>query len=216
MNKRETFANRTIAGTKLATLLSCYKNQPDGLVLALPRGGVPVAVEIAKALSLPLDLCLVRKLGVPRSRELALGALALNGVRILNQEIIRHYQISPKTIEIITERENQELLRRNHLYRGNQPPPTTLNRTIFLVDDGIATGASIRAAINILSSQSPKQIILASPVIPLSTYQTLQTEIDPIFYLILPENFYSLSFWYEDFTQVTDEEVVTIMASYLG
>lgn len=211
MNEREILANRTSAGEKLAGLLSCYKNQPDGLVLALPRGGVPVAVEIAKALLLPLDLCLVRKLGVPQSQELALGAIALNGVRILNQEIIRDTQISPKTIDIITQRETKELLRRNNLYRGNQPPPTIVNRTIILVDDGIATGASIRAAISILRSQSPKAIILAIPVIPLSTYQALQAAVAQIFYLILPEDFYSLSLWYEDFTQVTDSEVCQLL-----
>ncbi len=214
MSEREILGNRTVAGQKLAAVLSSYKNQPDGLILALPRGGVPVAVEIAASLLLPLDLCLVRKLGVPKHPELALGAIALDGVRVLNQHIIDDFKISPETIERIVQKETIELLRRNELYRSNQPPPIIENRTILLIDDGIATGASLRAAISTLRPQTPKMIIVAVPVAPMSTYQALQSEVEQIFSLILPDNFYSLSFWYEDFTQVTDKEVSDIFSNF--
>lgn len=214
MSESEILRNRTIGGQKLASVLSCYKNQPDGLILALPRGGVPVAVEIATSLELPLDLCLVRKLGVPKRRELAFGAIALGGVRVLNQQIIDDLKISSETIERITEQETIELLRRNHLYRGNQPQPIIQDRTIILVDDGIATGASLRAAIGILGHGGgvPKSIIVAVPVASRTSYEALQLEVTQIFSLIVPENFYSLSLWYEDFTQVTDEEVSALFS----
>ncbi len=205
------FHNRTEAGQRLAEQLEVYKNRKDVLVLALPRGGVPVAFEIAKKLNLPLDICLVRKLGVPDRPELAMGAIALGGVRIINQDVVHGWGISPRIIEQVTQEEQQELHRREQVYRGHKPFPTIYNQTIILVDDGIATGSSIKAAIAILKQQQPKKIIIAVPVAPPSVCQELSHEVDQFVCVTMPENLNSISLWYDDFSQTSDQEVCSLL-----
>jgi predicted phosphoribosyltransferase len=205
-------ANRTEAGRMLATKLTTYANRSDVLVLGLPRGGVPVAFEIAKKLNLPLDICLVRKLGVPGRRELAMGAIASGGVRVINSDVVDWLKIPSEVIDRVAAQEERELQRRDRVYRGNLPLPTIRNRTIILVDDGIATGSTLRAAIAALKQQQPKAIIVAVPVAPPSTCQELQGEVDQVICLLKPESLYSISLWYEDFRQTTDEEVRNLLA----
>jgi putative phosphoribosyl transferase len=209
MNSR--FHNRTDAGQSLAQQLEGYKNRKDVVVLALPRGGVPVAFEIAKKLNLPLDICLVRKLGVPENRELAMGAIASGGVRIINREVVNYWKISPETIEKVTQAEKKELCRREEVYRGHKPWPKIYNQTIILVDDGIATGSTIKAAIAILKQQQPKKIIVAIPVAPPSVGRELKQKVDEFICLKMPENLDSISLWYEDFSQTTDQEVCSLL-----
>ena len=205
--------NRTEAGRLLAAKLVAYADHSDVLVLALPRGGVPIGFEIAKQLQSPLDVCLVRKLGVPGREELAMGALATGGVTVINEEVVNWLNISPETIEQVTAAQQQELERRDRAYRGDRPVPQICDRTIILVDDGIATGSTLGAAIMALRQQQPKRIIVAVPVAPLSVYQQLKAEVEGIVCLITPESFHSLSRWYKDFSQTTDEEVRSLLAA---
>jgi putative phosphoribosyl transferase len=207
--------NRTEAGQMLASLLTDYANRPDVLVLGLPRGGVPVAFEVAKALNVPLDICLVRKLGVPGHKELAMGAIASGGVRILNYDVVSWLGISSKTIDEVAAREQRELERRDRVYRGDRPQPDVSDRTIILVDDGIATGSTIRAAIVILQQQQPEQIVVAVPVAPAQTCKELKSEVDKVVCLMTPEPFYAIGLWYENFEQTTDEEVRELLAKSL-
>ncbi|WP_107667247.1 phosphoribosyltransferase [Cyanothece sp. BG0011] len=209
MNSR--FHDRTAAGQQLAKKLTSYKNQKNTVVLALPRGGVPVAYCISKELNLPLDICLVRKLGVPNRPELAMGAIALGGARILNTDVINWSNISPQVIEEVTQKEQKELHRREQVYRGDKPFPRIYNQTVILVDDGIATGSTIKAAIAIMKKQQAKKIIIAVPVAPPSVCQELRGEVDQIVCLTMPEYMNSISLWYEDFTQTTDEEVCSLL-----
>ncbi|MGK7872817.1 MAG: phosphoribosyltransferase [Xenococcaceae cyanobacterium] len=204
--------NRTEAGRLLASKLAAYANRSDVLVLALPRGGVPVAFEIAKALNVPLDICLVRKLGVPKRKELAMGAIAMGGVMVINHDVVDWLHISKKMIDQVAAQEWQELERRDRLYRGNRPVPDMSNRTIILVDDGIATGSTLRAAIAALRQQQPKTIVVAVPVAPPSTCKELKAEVDKVVCLRTPEPLYSISLWYEDFSQTTDGEVRNLLA----
>jgi putative phosphoribosyl transferase len=206
------FQNRTQAGELLATKLTAYAKRPDVLVLGLPRGGVPVAFEVAKALNVPLDIILVRKLGVPTQPELAMGAIATGGVLVLNDDVVNWLGISQAEIDAVAQREMQELERRDRLYRGNRPLPHVENRTVILVDDGIATGSTLRAAIAALRQQQPQQIIVAVPVAPASVCQRLQTEVDKVVCAIEAEEFSSISLWYEEFSQTTDEEVRALLA----
>lgn len=206
------FHDRTQAGQLLANRLAAYTNCINGLVLALPRGGVPVAYEVACALQLPLDICLVRKLGVPGHQELAMGAIATGGIRVLNADIVSGKQISPEIIDEVTAKELQELHRRDQAYRGDHPQPVIRDRTIFLIDDGMATGATMRAAIAILKSQHPQQIIVAVPVASPQITQTLEAEVARIICLRIPDVLYAIGFWYEDFTQTSDDEVRTLLA----
>ena len=199
--------NRTQAGRLLALKLKQYTDHPQGLVLGLPRGGIPVASEIAKYLHLPLDICLVRKLGVPGRKELAMGAIATGGIRVLNQDILDWLKISDSAIEEVAGEELAELSRRERVYRGERPYPEIANRTIILVDDGIATGATLRAAIAVLKPQQPSSIIVAVPVASLDICQLLETEVDRVVCLMKPEQLNSISLWYEDFGQTTDEQV---------
>ena len=199
--------NRTEAGRLLASQLEAYANRADVLVLGLPRGGVPVAFEVAKVWQAPLDICLVRKLGVPKRKELAMGAIAFGNVMVINDEVVDWLQISPETIEQVVATEQQELERRDRLYREGRPMPVVTNQTVILVDDGIATGSTLMAAIETLKQQQPKSIIVAVPVAPLSVYQKLKTVVDEVVCLITPESFRSISLWYEDFSQTTDEDV---------
>ncbi len=209
MNSR--FHNRTEAGQQLAEKLESYKNQDNTVVLALPRGGVPVAYCIAKKLNLPLDICVVRKLGVPHRPELAMGAIALGGVRILNKNVINSSHISPKIIEKVTQKEQQELHRREHIYRGDRPFPKIYNQTVILVDDGIATGSTIKAAIAIIKKQQAKKIIIAVPIAPPSVCHELSYEVDEVIALEKPDNLNSISLWYDDFSQTTDQEVCRLL-----
>ncbi len=199
--------DRTEGGRLLAGQLMKFAHRPDVLVLALPRGGVPVAYEIATALGVPLDVFIVRKLGVPSQPELAMGAIATGGVRVLNEELLRHLPIPDEVIETVAAREQQELERRERAYRGHRPLPDVTGRTVILVDDGIATGTSLRAAVDALRQLQPAQIIVAVPVAPPSTCRKLQGQVDELFCLFTPEPFLSVGYWYEDFTPTTDEEV---------
>jgi len=206
------FPNRIVAGQQLAARLISYANRSDVLVLGLPRGGVPVAYEVAKVLNAPLDICLVRKLGVPAHKELAMGAIASGGVRVLNYDVVSWLGISGKTIDEVAAREVKELQRRDRVYRGDRPQPEIRDRTVILVDDGIATGATIRAAISVIKSQQPARLIVATPVAPPSTCDELKAEVDEVVCLLTPESFYAIGVWYEDFSQTTDEEVRALLA----
>ncbi|MGA7932579.1 MAG: phosphoribosyltransferase [Kovacikia sp.] len=206
------FHNRTAAGQQLAARLKPYANRAAGLVLGLPRGGVPVAYEVAKALNLPLDLCLVRKLGVPGHKELAMGAIASDGVRVLNYDVISRLGISGTTIDEVAARELKELQRRDRAYRGNRPQPEIRDRTIFLVDDGIATGSTMQAAIAVIKPQQPARLIVAVPVAPPETCDALRAEVSEVVCVMTPETFYAIGLWYEDFSQTTDEEVHDLLA----
>jgi putative phosphoribosyl transferase len=199
--------NRTEAGQLLAKHLQAYANCPDVLLLALPRGGVPVGFEIAKRLNAPMDVFIVRKLGVPGQPELAMGAIAPGGIRSINQDIINEFHISAEAIDAAVHLERPELDRRDQLYRGTRPPADVKDRTVILVDDGVATGASMRVAIDTIQQQGPEYLIVAVPVAPLSTYEALKRTVDEVACLIIGEPFYSLGLWYDDFTQVSDAQV---------
>jgi putative phosphoribosyl transferase len=206
------FRNRSEAGQALADRLKSYANHPDVLVLGLPRGGVPVAYEVARSLNAPLDICLVRKLGVPGHKELAMGAIASNSVRVLNYDVISWLGISSTTIDAVAARELKELQCRDRLYRGDRPQPDIRDLTVILVDDGIATGSTMRAAISVLKPQHPARLIVAVPVAPPQTWDEFRIEVDEVVYLMMPEAFYAIGLWYENFSQTTDEEVRDLLA----
>lgn len=201
------FADRVDAGHRLAGKLGAYAKRKDVIVLGIPRGGVPVAFEIAKSLDAPLDVFLSRKLGVPGQEELAFGAVATGGVRVLDREIIDAVGLREKEIEQITEKVKKELERRERVYRGARLPLNLAGRTVLLIDDGIATGSSMRAAIRALRELKPASIVVAVPVAPLSTCNRLRMEVDELVCVHTPELFYAIGQFYEDFSQVTDEEV---------
>jgi len=205
------FRNRTQAGKLLAAQLTEYANRADVLVLGLPRGGVPVAYEVAKELDAPLDVCLVRKLGVPGHTELAMGAIATGGVRVINENVVDWLRISPETINQVAAIEMRELDRRSHTYRGNRPLLKVKNHTIILVDDGIATGATIRAAIATLKKQQPRKLVVAVPVAAASTCEELQAEVDQVVCVMMPEDLCAIGIWYEDFQQTADTEVCELL-----
>lgn len=206
------YRDRTEAGRLLAEQLQAYANRPDVLVLALPRGGVPVGFQVARSLNAPLDICLVRKLGVPGYKELAMGAIAPGGVMVLNEDVVRELRISKEGIERVAAEEQQELERRNRAYRGDRPVPNIHNRTVILVDDGIATGSTVRAAIATIRQQRPEWVAVAVPVAPLSTYHQLKAEADDLVCLRALEPFRAISLWYDDFSQTTDDEVRSLLA----
>lgn len=206
------FPDRTEAGRLLAQALSAYAGRTDVVVLALPRGGVPVAVEVAKALGATLDLIIVRKLGVPYQEELALGALASGGARVLNQDVISSLNLSESVIDEVTRKEEQELKRRERAYRGERPFPEVRGRTVILVDDGLATGATMRAAVAALRQQEPAAIVIGVPVAPPDTAAKLREEVDDFVCLATPEPFFAVGQWYVDFSQISDEEVRTLLA----
>jgi erythromycin esterase-like protein/predicted phosphoribosyltransferase len=208
----ERFRNRREAGRLLAQKLSAYANRPDVLVLALPRGGVPVAYEVARALRAPLDVFVVRKLGIPGYEELAMGAVATGGVRVLNDQIIQRLRIPKYLIDEVAAREEQELARRERLYRGGRPPLDVRGRTVILVDDGLATGATMRAAVMALRQLQPARIIVAIPTGSPDTCEELRAEVDEVVCAITPEPFLAVGHWYEDFSQTTDEEVRNLLA----
>ena len=201
------FQNRRDAGRILAQELLHYANRSDVIVLALPRGGVPVAYEVALALHAPLDVFIVRKLGVPGHEELAIGAIASGGIRVLNDDIVRMLNISEEVIDHVAQRELRELQRRERLYRGDNPAPEVRDQTVILIDDGLATGASMRAAIAGLRTQQPARIVVAVPTAAPETCEAFQTEVDEVVCAITPEPFLGVGRWYEDFSQTTDEGV---------
>jgi putative phosphoribosyl transferase len=201
------FHDRREAGKVLARKLSAYANRPDVLVLGLPRGGVPVAFEVARALHAPLDVFLVRKLGVPGHEELAMGAIASWGARVLNEDVVRALRIPKDVIEKVAARETRELERRDQSYRAGRPAPNIDGRTIILVDDGLATGSTMRAAIAALRQQSPARIIVAVPVGSPEICAEFQDEADEAICAATPEPFYAVGVWYDDFSQTTDDEV---------
>lgn len=205
------FRDRTQAGQLLAEKLTKYANLPEVLVLALPRGGVPVAFEVAKTLKVPMDVFLVRKLGVPNQSELAMGALASGGVCFLNEEIIRSFNISQKAIDFVKEQETKELERRKKLYRTNLPEPNFSDRTIILIDDGLATGATMRVAVMALKPHEPKSIVVAVPVAALESLSEFSAEVDEVVSVILPERLLAIGHWYENFSQTTDREVCSLL-----
>jgi putative phosphoribosyl transferase len=204
------FRDRVEAGRILAHRLTKYADQRP-IVLGLPRGGVPVAFEVAKALKAPLDVYVVRKLGVPGHEELAMGAIASGDVRVLNKRVIEDLRISEEAIEAETRKEQQEVQRRERLYRGDRPPLDVSNRTVVLVDDGIATGSTIKAAIAALKKQKAGRIVVAVPVAPASTIEELKREVDEVICVSTPEFFYAISLWYEEFPQTSDEEVSELL-----
>ena len=201
------FRDRVHAGKFLAERLGHYANRADVLVLALPRGGVPVAHEVAKALHAPMDVFLVRKLGVPGHQELGMGAIATGGLRILNDGIIRELGISQKTIETVSDTEQQELQRRERMYRGERPAPPIENRTVIIVDDGLATGSTMKAAVRALREQRPSRLIVAVPTAPLETCEELREIADEVICAVTPRPFFAVGGSYADFNQITDEEV---------
>ena len=201
------FRDRTEAGRMLAAKLTRYANRSDVVVLGLPRGGVPVAYEVARQLHVPLDVFLVRKLGLPGHEELAMGAIATGGVRVLNQDVVRALGIPEDIIESVANREQQELERRERIYRGNRPPVDVRDRIVILVDDGLATGSSMRAAVAALRQQEPGRIVIAVPIGALQTCGELRDEADEIVCHYTPEPFHAVGLWYEDFSQTTDQEV---------
>jgi putative phosphoribosyl transferase len=208
----ETLRNRNEAGQLLAKKLTAYANRSDLLVLGLPRGGVPVAFEIATALNAPLDICIVRKLGVPGHEELAMGAIAMGGVMVLNEEVVKGAKIARSIIERVAAREKLELARRDRLYRGDRPFPELRDRTVILVDDGIATGSTLKAAIAIVRQQQPKSIVVAVPVAPQSTCHELKEEVDEVVCLMMPEPLRAIGLWYDDFLPTSDAEVQDLLA----
>ena len=201
------FRDRREAGKRLAQELLHYANRSDVLILALPRGGVPVAYEVALALNAPLDVFIVRKLGLTGQEELAIGAIASGGIRVLNEEIIRLLRIPEEVIVRVARREQQELERRERLYRGDRPAPEIRDRTVILIDDGLATGASMRAAIAGLRAQNPGRIVVAVPTAAPETCAEFESQVDEIVCAITPEPFLGVGRWYEDFSQTTDEGV---------
>jgi predicted phosphoribosyltransferase len=209
----ERFRNRRDAGRRLAEALGEFAGDPEVLVLALPRGGVTVAAEVARRLRAPLDAILVRKLGVPGHEELAMGAIASGGVRILSEEIIGALGISEREIAAVAAFEKDELDRRERAYRGARGPTPVAGRTVILVDDGLATGSTMRAAAAAIRSQGPRRLVVAVPVAPAATCDELRSEVDEVICARTPEPFHSVGEWYEDFQPTTDEEVRRLLAA---
>jgi putative phosphoribosyl transferase len=207
------FRNRADGGRALATKLAHYANRTDVLVLGLPRGGVPVAAEVARALGAPIDIFVVRKLGVPGQEELAMGAIASGGTRVLNYHVVQTYDIDPTTVDHVTSRELIELRRREDAYRGSREAVPIAGRVAILVDDGLATGSTMRAAASAIRDHEPKAIVVAVPVAPASTCADLRAEVDEVICAHMPEDFRAVGLWYDDFTQTTDDEVREILAS---
>jgi putative phosphoribosyl transferase len=203
----QVFHDRSEAGRLLAEKLAQYADRPDVLVLALPRGGVPVGYEVARALHVPMDVFIVRKLGVPGHEEFAMGAVATGGVRVLNDQVVSALGIPGYVIDAVAKWEQQELERRERLYRGNRPTPDVRGKTVILVDDGLATGSTMLAAVRALRQQRPGRIVVAAPVAASDTCELLKEEVDEVVCAVTPEPFYAVGLWYRDFSQTSDEEV---------
>jgi predicted phosphoribosyltransferase len=206
----ERFEDRTEAGQRLSESLAGFKDRPDVLVLALPRGGVPVAFEVAQALRAPLDVFVVRKLGTPGNEELAMGAIASGGIRVLNESVVSALRIPADLIDEVAERELQELERRERVYRKDRPAFDLRGRAVILIDDGIATGSTMRAAIKALKPVAGR-LVVAVPTVAYETAADLRPEVDELVALMTPTNFYAVGQWYEDFSQTTDSEVTDLL-----
>jgi predicted phosphoribosyltransferase len=205
------FRDRADAGVQLAAELAAYKNDRAVLVLGLPRGGVPVAYEVARALHTPLDVFVVRKLGVPGHRELAMGAIASGGVRVLNPEVIGSLQISKQIVDAVAAYEQKELERQQRAYRDDTPFPDLAGRTVIIVDDGLATGSTMRAAVRAIRESHPARIVVAVPVGAAETCRSLREEADEVVCATAPPDFHAVSLWYDEFSQTTDKEVRNLL-----
>ncbi len=207
------YRDRADAGRELASKLAAYRDRPDVIVLALPRGGVPVAYEVASALHAPLDVFVVRKLGTPGQPELAMGAIASGGVRVLNREVVDALAIPAEQIEEVTAVEAEELRRREQQYRGVRPPLDVRGKTVILVDDGLATGSTMRAAAAALRQEGARKIVVAVPVAAEASCASLRDEVDELICGAMPEPFWAVGQWYRDFEQTTDDEVRALLAT---
>ena len=212
MQQPHRFSDRREAGRVLGERLKDYKDRADVVVLALPRGGVPVAYEVAEELHAPLDVFIVRKLGVPGHEELAMGAIASGGVRVLNEEIVSQLGLPGAAIDRIAQRELEELKRREREYRDDQPPPDVRGKTVILIDDGLATGSTMRAAAMALRRMNPAKLVIAVPAAAPETCEAFRDEVDEVICAITPDPFYAVGVWYEDFSQTSDEEVRELLA----
>jgi len=208
---RTQFRDRSEAGELLAAQLNAYADKPDVIVLALPRGGVPVGAQVARKLNVPLDVFVVRKLGFPGHPELAMGAIASGGVRVLNGDVVRAFRIPDEVINNVTAAEFQELKRRERSYRDDLPPPAVEGKVVIVVDDGIATGSTMLAAMAALRQLGAGRIVVAAPTIARATYDKLCTEGDEVVAVIVSSEFYGVGQWYQDFSQTTDEEVQQLL-----
>jgi putative phosphoribosyl transferase len=212
--ERQGFEDRRAAGRAVAAKLTGYANRPDVVVLALPRGGVPVAFEVAEALNVPLDLFLVRKLGTPRHRELAMGAIASGGVRVMNEDVVRWYGVTPDEVEGVATEEQQELERREAVYRGGRDALPLEGRVVILIDDGLATGSSMRASVKAVRKRNPARVVVAVPIGARETCDELNALADEVVCVCSPEPFVAVGQWYRDFNQTTDEEVRELLKGH--
>ena len=206
------FEDRAHAGRLLAEALIKFAGREDVIVLGLPRGGVPVAYEVAKVLNVPLDVMVVRKLGVPGHEELAMGAIASGGVRVIHESVMRAMGVSKIALEKTTSEQLKELERRERIYRGTTEAPDLEGKTVILIDDGIATGSTFCAAAQAARLRNADQVVIAAPTAALDSCQTLVTEIDELVVLMVPDDFHAVGLWYEDFTQTTDAQVTRLLA----
>lgn len=206
------FADRAEGGHRLAEALEHYRRRANTIVVALPRGGVVTGAAIAEDLELPLDVLIVRKLGTPGHEELAMGAIGPGGVRVLNQEVVDALRIPAAAIDAVARREGVELERRERLYRGNEAPLAFAGKTVIVVDDGLATGSTMFAAVEVIRQHKPARIVLAVPVAPMDTLERFRFAVDELVYLETPEPFQAVGYWYVDFAQVDDEEVIEALA----
>ena len=206
------FRDRAHAGRAIASHLVEYANRADVIVLGLPRGGVPVAYEIAAALAAPLDVFIVRKLGVPGHEELAMGAIASGGIRVLNEDVLRHLRVPERMVDVVAHREQAEIERRELEYRGQRPFPSLEDRTVILVDDGLATGSTMRAAAQAVHAKQPARVVVAVPVAAGEACREIGSEVDQIVCGATPEPFHGVGLWYVDFSQTTDDEVRSLLA----
>ena len=207
------FRDRADAGRHLLSRLGAYHGRPDVVVLGLPRGGIPVGYEVARGLGAPLDVFVVRKLGVPGQEELAMGAIATGGVRVVNRDVVDALHIAPDVLDRAAAQELRELARRQRSYRGDRPEPQVEGRTVILVDDGLATGSTMRAAVQALRQQRPARIVVAVPVAAFATCEELRREVEDVVCFATPEPFMAVGRFYDDFSQTTDEEVHDLLAS---
>lgn len=203
--------DRSVAGQSLVEPLLRYAHRPDVIILALPRGGVPVAYEVATALQVRLDLMVVRKLGVPSQPEFAMGAIASGGIQIRNEEVLRAHSIDQDSYDAVVAREARELSRREQVYRGTRAPLQLKDQVVILIDDGLATGASMLAAIQAVQVQAPARIVVAVPVAPLDTVETLRCIVNEVICPLIPERMMSIGYWYSNFPQTTDAEVIELL-----
>jgi putative phosphoribosyl transferase len=214
LDDQRAFADRKAAGCALVARLRQYSGRSDVVVLALPRGGVPVAFPVADALDAPLDLFLVRKLGTPGHRELAMGAIASGGTRVLNDEVVKWYGISPAAIDAVAREEEQELNRREAAYREGREPPPLEGRVVILIDDGLATGSTMMAAVKAVRQRNPAKVVVAVPVGARDTCDALATVADEVVCARMPEPFSAVGQWYLDFDQTSDEEVRQLLRAH--